>query len=70
MVKVLKFVKEGVTVSGTEWAILAVGCVTAFLVSIAAIRFLTDFVKKHSFAAFGWYRIALGLAVLVWFLVR
>lgn len=70
LVKVLKFVKAGVTVSGTEWVILAVGCVSAFLVSIAAIRFLMDFVKKHSFAAFGWYRIGLGLLVLVWFLLR
>lgn len=70
MVKVLKFVKAGVDVSGIECMILAVGCVTAFLVSIAAIRFLTDFVKKHSFSAFGWYRIALGALVLIWFLVR
>ena len=46
---------------------LAVGCVVAFVVSLAAIRFLMDYVKKHTFTAFGWYRIALGSVVLgVW----
>lgn len=50
---------------GYEALILAVGCVVAFVVSLAAIRFLMDFVKKHSFAAFGVYRIALGVLVLL-----
>ena len=50
---------------GYEAMILAVGCVVAFVVSLAAIRFLMDFVKKHSFAAFGVYRIALGVLVLL-----
>ena len=46
---------------------LAVGCLVAFLVSMAAIRFLMNYVKKHTFTAFGWYRIALGLVVLgIW----
>ena len=66
-IKALKFVLSGTPVSGTEWSVLAVGFVSAFLVSLAAIRFLMDFVKKHTFSAFGWYRIALGLLVLVWF---
>lgn len=70
LVKVVKFAMEGVTISGLEWGILAVGCVSAFLVSVAAIRFLMDFVKKHSFSAFGVYRIALGILVLLWFLIR
>lgn len=74
LIKVLGFLKylseTGVSVPSAAWLTLAVGCVVSFLVSIAAIRFLTDFVKKHSFSAFGWYRIALGLLVLVWFLVR
>ena len=44
-----------------------VGCIVAFVVSILAIRFLMDYVKKHTFTAFGWYRIALGIVVLgVW----
>ena len=70
LVKVVKFAMEGVAISGLEWGILAVGCVSAFLVSVAAIRFLMDFVKKHSFSAFGVYRIALGILVLLWFLIR
>ena len=47
-------------------SILAVGCIVAFVVSLAAIRFLMDFVKKHSFTAFGIYRIVLGVIVLLW----
>ena len=69
LLKVVKLFAEGVTVTALEWGVLAVGCVTAFLVSLAAIRFLMDFVKKHSFASFGWYRIALGAAVLGYFMV-
>lgn len=66
-IKALKFVLSGTPVSGIEWGVLTVGFVSAFLVSLAAIRFLMDFVKKHTFSAFGWYRIALGLLVLGWF---
>ena len=68
-IKILKFAVSGTAISGTEWGVLAVGFVSAFLVSLAAIKFLMDFVKKHSFSAFGWYRIALGLLVLAWFSV-
>ena len=68
LLKVVKLFAEGVTVTALEWGILAVGCVSAFLVSLAAIRFLMDFVKKHSFASFGWYRIALGALVLGYFI--
>ena len=69
LLKVVKLFAEGVTVTALEWGILAVGCITAFLVSLAAIRFLMDFVKKHSFASFGWYRIALGAVVIGYFLL-
>ena len=69
LLKVVKLFAEGVTVTALEWGILAVGCVTAFLVSLAAIKFLMDFVKKHSFASFGWYRIVLGAFVIGYFLV-
>ena len=69
LLKVVKLFAEGVTVTTLEWGILAVGCVSAFLVSLAAIRFLTDFVKRHSFAVFGWYRIVLGILVAGYFLV-
>lgn len=65
LLKVLKYVvKVGLAFTAVEWITLVVGIVTAFVVSLVAIRFLTDFVKKHSFAAFGWYRIVLGLLVL------
>ena len=66
-VKVAKFVGDGMTTAPQEWAILAVGCVSAFVVSLISIRFLMDFVKKHSFASFGLYRIALGAVVLLYF---
>lgn len=52
------------------WLVLAVASVVAFVVSMLAIRFLMDFVKKHSFRAFGIYRIALGIAVLGYFIVK
>ncbi len=51
------------------WIALAIGCVVSFVVSLLAIRFLMDFVKKHSFAPFGVYRIALGVLVIIWWLV-
>lgn len=46
------------------------GCVVAFVVSLIAIRSLMNYVKRHSFAAFGVYRIALGLVVLLYFLLN
>ena len=50
-----------------EVGALLVGCIVAFVVSIMAIRFLMDYVKKHTFTIFGWYRIALGILVLgIW----
>ena len=69
LLKVVKLFAEGVTVTAMEWGILAVASITAFIVSLAAIKFLMDFVKKHSFASFGWYRIALGALVLGYFMV-
>ena len=53
--------------SGAEIAVLLTGMATAFVVSIVAIRFLMDYVKKHDFKIFGWYRIVLGLLVLIYF---
>lgn len=67
LLKVAKYVlKTGIAFSGIEWMTLAVGIVTAFAVSLVVIRFLTDFVRRHSFAAFGWYRIILGTVVLLY----
>lgn len=54
----------GFSFTANEWIILLIGMVTAFIVSLAAIKFLMDFVKKHNFKPFGWYRIALGLVVI------
>ena len=65
LLKTIKLFSEGATVTPQEWQILAAGCLTAFLVSLCAIRFLTDFVKRHSFAPFGLYRIGLGILVLL-----
>lgn len=64
---VLKLAKYGLAFTGGEWAVLLTGMATAFVVSIFAIRFLMDFVKKHDFKPFGWYRIGLGLVVLAYF---
>ena len=64
LLKVVKFVLGGSVMTGTEIAVLVVGCVVAFGVSLAVIRFLMDYVKRHNFTFFGIYRIALGLVVL------
>lgn len=68
--KFVRYLGEtGTQMPGIAWVVLAVACAVAFLVSLAAIRFLTDFVKRHSFAPFGIYRIALGLLVLLYFAI-
>ena len=64
LLKVVKFAVSGAAMSGTEVAVLVVGCLVAFVVSLAAIRFLMDYVKRHNFKFFGVYRIILGLVVL------
>ncbi len=60
--------EPGYAVGGTEIGLLLVGFAVAFLVSLVVIRFLMDFVRRHSFEPFGWYRIALGAVVLTYFL--
>ena len=73
-IKALGFVsyisESGVSVPAIAWVVLAVGAAVAFAVSMVAIKFLTDFVKKHSFIPFGVYRIILGAALIVWFIVK
>lgn len=67
--KVVKYIAGGSSFTMPEVLALIVGCLVAFLVSMAAIRFLMNYVKKHTFTAFGWYRIALGVVVLgIWVL--
>lgn len=60
----LKFFKLGLDYTAFEWALLAIGTVVAYIVSLLAIRFLMGYVKRHNFKVFGWYRIALGALVL------
>jgi undecaprenyl-diphosphatase len=68
LLKVVKgFVLDGLTLTMTEWGVLVVGIVVAFVVSVIAIKFLMGYIKKHSFEAFGWYRIVLGILVLAFF---
>lgn len=61
----LKMLKFGFAFSGMELAILGVGTVVAFVVSIVVIKFLMDYIKKHDFQVFGWYRIVLGAIVIL-----
>lgn len=63
----LKLVKSGLSFKGEEIMLLLVGMLTAFLVSMLVIRFLMGYIKKHDFKVFGWYRIALGIVVLLYF---
>lgn len=71
LLKLVKYVlKVGFIFSTSELLILGVGCLVAFIVSILVIKFLMNFIKKHDFKPFGWYRIILGLIVLFYFLMR
>lgn len=63
----LKLVKFGFHFTANEAILLLVGCVTAFLVSLVVIRFLMNYIKKHDFKVFGWYRIVLGVLVFAAF---
>ena len=66
-IKFLKFMLSGVGITGQEITVLAVGCVVSFIVSLLVIKGLMDYVRKHSFSAFGVYRIVLGIIVLAYF---
>jgi undecaprenyl-diphosphatase len=66
LIKLLKF---GFHFTGLEAAVLLTGVVVAFIVSMLAIRFLMNYVKKHDYKIFGWYRIVLGIIVLAYFLI-
>ena len=65
----LKLMKFGFSFSGTEISILLVGMLTAFIVSIFAIKFLLSYIRKNDFKVFGYYRIVLGVIVLLYFLL-
>ena len=63
----LKLVKFGLDFTGNELAVLVIGMVVAFFVSVFVIKFIMDYIKKHDFKVFGWYRIMLGVLVLLYF---
>ena len=69
-IKLLKFLMSGVGATGTEIMVLIVGCVVSFVVSLLVIKALMEYVRKHSFASFGYYRIGLGAVVLIYFLIK
>lgn len=66
LIKLLKF---GFSFTGMELAVLAVGTLTSFIVSVIAIKFLISYVRRHDFSLFGYYRIALGVIVIAYFLI-
>lgn len=66
----IKLIKYDVFMTRGEFVLLAVGMLTAYVVSALVIRRLLAYIKKHDFQPFGWYRIALGIVVLVFFTLR
>ncbi len=68
-VSLLKVVTAGLDMTGSQLAVLLTGMVIAYLVSLAAIKFLMSYVRKHSFTSFGWYRIILGVIVIGFFML-
>lgn len=71
LLKVVKYISEfGLVFSGMEITILVVSCLVAFLVSLFVIRFILNYIRKHDFKIFGWYRIILGIVVLLYFMCK
>lgn len=68
--KLLKFVMEGASAGALELCALAVGCAVSFVVSLLVIKGLMEYVRKRSFALFGWYRILLGVLVIGYFVLK
>ncbi len=66
-VSLLKLVTNDYLMLGTDWVLLALGMVIAYLISMASVKFLVGYVKRHDFKLFGWYRIILGLIVILYF---
>lgn len=67
LVKCIKFIAAGLAMTATEILVLVVGIVSAFIMSVIAIKFLMGYIKKNDFTAFGWYRIVVGALVLTYF---
>ena len=68
--KVLKFIVNGGALNTTEIIVLISGTLTAFAVSLFVIKLLMSFVKNHSFESFGWYRIGLGITLLIYYIIK
>lgn len=66
-VSFLKIITNDYIMTGNEWTLLIIGMVVAYLVSLAAVKFLVNYVQKHNFRVFGWYRIILGILVIGYF---
>ena len=66
----LKILKFGLAFSGAEMMILLVGMAVSFVVSVLVIKFLMNYIRKHDFKIFGWYRIVLGILVILFFTFR
>lgn len=71
LLKLVKYIlKVGLVFEAGELLILGVGCLVAFIVSILIIKFLMNYIRKHDFKVFGYYRIALGILVLLYFIIK
>lgn len=70
LVKCIKFAAAGLAMTATEGVVLAVGVVSAFVMSVVSIKFLMGYIKKNDFTAFGWYRIVVGALVLGVFVLQ
>lgn len=69
-VSLLKIVTNVYVMTPNEWLLLLVGMITAYVVSMIAVKFLVSYVRKHDFKVFGWYRIVLGIVVLLYFAIK
>ena len=69
-IKLAKFLLDGGVFAGDELAVLIVGTLVSFIVSVFAIKFLMSYIRKHDFKVFGYYRIVLGIIVLIYFIVK
>ncbi len=68
-VSLLKLVTNDYVMAGADWGLLLFGMAVAYLVSVASVKFLMGYVKRHDFKVFGWYRIVLGIIVILYFLI-
>lgn len=69
--KVFKaFVVDDISLNLTEWMVILTGTLVAFAVSMAVIKFLMNFVRRHSFESFGWYRIGLGMVLIIYYVIK